>query len=198
MPGGAGATTGSLQTEWLASDNRGNEVPGVGRVGVGHPCHGLLVGPHVRSHDIGIRADERNHLHGEAASESFEFACGHAARIAGDAALATTEGQVHQRAFPSHPHGEGGDFSEIYGWVVTQAALDRSAREVVLYAVAEEYLGAAVIAVDRHGDGDPAFGPLAAFAQIRREIEKPGDLVELFRGHGKHRIPQKIITHGLS
>ena len=79
--------------------------------------------------------------------------------------------------------------------MVTQAALDRAAGEVVLDAVAEEDLGAAVIAADRHGDGDPAFRPLAALAQIVVEIEEIGDLVELFGRHGKHRVFQKIVAH---
>lgn len=198
MTGGAGATTRTLQAERFASDDRGNEVAGVSRVGIGHPRHGLLVSSHVRCHDVGIGADEWNHLHGKSAGEPFEFACGHAARIASDAAFAATERQVHQRAFPGHPHGEGGDFSEIHGRVVTQAALDWTARQVVLDPVAEEHFSAAIIAVDRHGDSDPAFRPFAAFTQILGKIEKLGDLVKLFRCHRKHRIPQKIITHGMN
>ena len=166
MAGGAGAAGRTLEIERLAGDDGRHEMAHVGGVGVCHPGHDLFVRAHVRRHHVGFRADERDHLHREAAGEAFEFAGGHGARITGDAALATAEGQVHQRAFPRHPHGEGGDFAEIDGRVVAQSALGGAAGEVVLHAVAEKNLGRAVIAADRHGHGDESLRPLAAFAQV--------------------------------
>lgn len=135
------APGGTLQGERLAGDDGWHEVTGVGRVGIGDPCHGLLVGAHVGGHHIDFRADEWDHLHGETSGEAFEFAGGHAAWIATDATFSAAVGEVHERAFPVHPHCERGDFAEIDAGVVSQSALDRPACEVVLHPVAEEDAG---------------------------------------------------------
>ncbi len=165
MAGGAGASAGALEVERLAGDDGGNEVAGMGGIGIRHPGHGLLVGAHVRGHNIDFRADEGDHLHRETAGKALQLAGRHAARVAGDAAFSSTEGQVHERAFPGHPHGERGDFPDVHRGMVAESALGGAAGEVVLHAMAEKYLRAAIVAQNGHGDGDEPFGPFAALAQ---------------------------------
>jgi hypothetical protein len=198
VAGGLGASGGALHADGLAGDDRRHQVTGMGGVGIGDPRHGLFVGAHVRGHDIDFGADEGQDFHGEAAGESLEFAPAHVARIAGDAALTTAVGEVHERAFPVHPQGKCGDFAEIDGGMVAQAAFDGAAGEVVLDAVAVEDLCGAVIALDGHGDADEALGPFAAFAQVGGECEKFRDEIELFRRHGENGVGKEFLLHDLS
>ena len=50
--------------------------------------------------------------------------------------------------------------------MIAQTTLDRPAGELVLDAMAEKHLGAAIIPTDRNGHRDQAFRPFAALAQI--------------------------------
>ena len=67
------------------------------------------------------------------ASSSFELI---ERRIAGHAALRAAERDVDEGALPGHPHRQRADVVEVGLRVVSQAALGRSARDVVLDAVA--------------------------------------------------------------
>src|SRR5580658_1518768 len=80
-PGGFLASERAADADRLASDDAGNGVANLMRVGVHDPRHGLLVGAHVGRHDIGLRSDEGDHLTGVAAGDAFEFPGGTFARI---------------------------------------------------------------------------------------------------------------------
>ena len=54
----------------------------------------------------------------------------------GDAALRAAERHVDERALPGHPHGQRADVVEVGARVEAQAALGRTAGDVVLDAVA--------------------------------------------------------------
>ena len=196
VAGGLGAAGGTLEDERLAGDDARHQPAGVGRVGVHHPRHGLLVGPHVGRHHIDVRADEGDHFHRVAAGHPFQLAGAHRPRVAGDAALAAAIREVHQRALPVHPHRQRGDLAEIDARVVAQAAFHRAAGQVMLDAVAEIDLGRAVVVADRDGDGDQALGPFAALAEGLVEAEEIRHAIELGGGHGKDRVSQEFIAHG--
>ncbi len=163
MASGAGPTLGALKAKGFSSDYGWNEMSRMSGIGIGDPCHCLLVGAHVRSHHIDLRSDKRNHLHGEAAGHPFEFTSGHFHRLAADAALPAAEGEAEEGAFPVHPHCEGRDFADIDFRMIAQATLHRPAGKMMLNTVSEKHLGAAVIAPDRDGNGDDTLWPFAAF-----------------------------------
>lgn len=79
--------------------------------------------------------------------------------------------------------------------MVAESAFGGAAGEVVLHAMAEENLGAAIIPADGDGHGDEALGPLAAFAEILAQIEEIRDLIKLLRRHGEDRILQQRWFH---
>ena len=68
-----------------------------------------------------------------------------------------------------------------------RAALGRPEREVVLHPVALEHRGAAVVAVDRAGDGDGALRIEQAVAFVGTDLQVVGDAIELRAGHVEHR-----------
>ena len=82
-------------------------------VGVHDPGHDLFVGVDVGSGNIFFGANEIEQFGRVAAGHALQFAHGHRVRIADDAALGTAEGDVHDRALPGHPTGEGADFIEV-------------------------------------------------------------------------------------
>src|SRR5579864_1148274 len=148
--GGLTATTRPADVQRLAGDDRGYGLAHVHGVGVHHPCHGLLVGAHVRRGNIFFRANEFDQLGGVAASDLFEFSLGEFARIADDAAFGATERNVDDSTLPGHPTGEGADFVEIHVRRIADAALGRAAGDGMLHAKAGEDLNAAVV----HANGD--------------------------------------------
>lgn len=124
MAGGLGAPFTALEDDGLAGDDLGDEAAFAGGIGVENPGHVLGGGADIRGHDIDLGSDEGGDFLSEAAGESFLFAHAHFAGIAGDAAFATAIGETHEGAFPVHPHGEGGDFSDFDRGVEAEAAFD--------------------------------------------------------------------------
>ena len=120
----------------------------------------------------------------------------HGSGVAGNAAFGATEGEVHQRAFPAHPHGEGGDFAEFDVWGVADAAFTWAKGQVVLDTVAGERVDFAVVHPDGEGDGDHPFWPFGAFAEFLGEVEDIGGEIELAGRHGEHGILEEVF-HGV-
>ena len=81
-------------------------------ISIHHPSHHLLIRADVRRRNIDVGSDKRGDLLHVAPRETLEFGERHIASIHDDATLGATEGQADQRAFPAHPHGQGGYFAE--------------------------------------------------------------------------------------
>src|SRR5262245_23177638 len=140
------------QLDRLAGDNLRTRVPDLHRVRVHDPGHGLLVGPHVRGHDVHPRADDRQDFLGVPAGQAFQFPLAHLGRVAGDPALGPGERQVHDADLPGHPHGQGRDLAKVPLRGVAQTPLRCSARDRVLDPVAAERCDLAAVQADRDGD----------------------------------------------
>ena len=115
-------------------------------------------------------------------------------RIAGHAALRATERHLHEGALPGHPHGQGAHVIEISLRVVSQAALRRPTRIVVLDAVAGEHLDRATVEADRevHRQLALARGQDAAHAGLDGEVV--GGAMEL--GQGGRKCPGTLSGRG--
>src|SRR5437763_1520422 len=69
---------------------------------------------------------------------ALQFAAGHFARIANDAALRTAERDIHHRAFPGHPGGKRAHFVNAYIRRESNPALPGSAHGRMQHAIAGE------------------------------------------------------------
>jgi hypothetical protein len=123
----------------LARDDAGHALALGHRVGVHHPRHRLLVGPHVRRGNVEVGADHQDDLGGVAAGEVLALLKRELPRVAAHPALGTAVRQTHQRALPGHQHGQGGDFAQAHLGVVAEATLRRSKDRIMVYAVTCEY-----------------------------------------------------------
>ena len=136
--GGFVAAQRSAQADRLAGDDAGNGVALGHAVGVHDPGHGLRIGVDIGRGNVLLRADERKDRAGVAARHPLKFALRHVFRIAGDAALAAAERDVHDRALPGHPGGQRLHFVERDLRMEANAALCRAARRAVLHAIGFE------------------------------------------------------------
>src|ERR1700678_225664 len=99
-------------------------------------------------------------------------------RIANHAALRAAERNIHDRALPCHPTGEGAYFVQRDVRCIADTAFGRTARNRMLYAEASEDLEMPVIHLHRNVDREFAVGitqhPPQAVIQIellRSQIE---------------------------
>src|SRR2546430_17690926 len=83
-----------------------------------------------------------------APSQPLQFVPRKFSRIAGDAALGAAVRQPGERAFPAHPHRQRRYLSQFHVRMITQAALGRSERLMMLHAVTSEDLRRPIIAMN--------------------------------------------------
>ena len=157
-------------------------------IGVHEPGHDLRIGPHVGPHDVGARANERDHFLHVAAGKCFQFTAGQFVRVDGHPAFRSAVGQADQGTFPTHPNGEGRRFAERKIRRETRAAFGRSDAQVMLDAVALVNLDPAVIVLDGQRHGDRALGLDQALTVLLRDFEVIGQHLELLHGHAEDRI----------
>ena len=188
VAGGLGAALGALEFDGLPSDDLGDETAFPGGVGVENPGHVLGGGANVGGHDIDLRPDKGGHFLGEAPGQAFLLPHAHGAGVTGDAAFSSAVGKSHEGTFPVHPHRESSDLANVDIGVETKAPLHGATGEVVLNAVAEEDLGAAIVHGDGQGDGNEALGPFATLADSGIEFEKIGDAIELLGSHAEDGV----------
>ena len=186
-PGRLAPAQGAAGGDRLAGDDLGHRAPLVHRIRVHEPGHDLLVGAHVGRHHVGVGADEGDHLLHVAARQVLQFMARQRVGIDGDAALRTAIGQAGQRAFPAHPDRQRGDLADVEIGRIARAALGGAECQVVLHAVAVEDPGAAVLHVDRAGDGDGTLGKQQAVPLVERDFQVVGDHLELLAGHVEYR-----------
>ena len=179
----------------LAGDDLRHGHALIHRIGVHEPGHHLLVGAHVRRHDVRPRPDEGNHLLHVAAAEVLELLGLERARIDRDAALAAAEGKIGERAFPAHPDGERGDLADVDIGRETRAALGGTERQMMLDPVSDKDLRPIVLHADRTGDDDRALGIEQPVAFVLGDAQMVGDDRELVAGHFEHRAGKEAAVH---
>ena len=141
LAGGVGATDRAADRDRLAGDDAGDGVAAMHRDRVHDPGHRLGVGADVRRRDVaspGPMIGSSSVANRRVNASSSRHA--HRAGIAGHAALGPAERHVDQGALPGHPHRQGADVVDVGVRVEADPALGRSARHVVLDAVALEHL----------------------------------------------------------
>src|SRR4029077_18008701 len=85
---------------------------------------------------------------------ALEFAAGHFAGIADDAALGAAEGDVYDSAFPGHPGGEGANFIDGDVRGKADAALTWAPNRGMEHPVTGENLELTVVHANRNVKGD--------------------------------------------
>ena len=81
-----------------------------------------------------------------------QFGPRHLLGVAGDSPFGSAIGDIHQRTFPGHPHGEGGCLIQGDIRMVANASFGRTAGGVVVYTITCKDLNAAVIHPHRAGN----------------------------------------------
>ncbi len=89
-----------------------------------------------------------------AARHLFELALGEGAGIDNHAALGAAVGEIHERALPRHPHGQGAALVQGHTGVIADAAFGGALRHVVLDAKAGEDALVAVVHHHREVDNE--------------------------------------------
>ena len=97
-PGRLGPEDTAAHGERLAGDDLRHGVADLHRVGVHHPGHRLLVGGHVGSGDVALRADDRQELGGEPPRQALELSAGEVPRVAAHSALRAAVREAQERA----------------------------------------------------------------------------------------------------
>ena len=186
--GGFPASQGPAQHDRLAGDDARHRVARLLAVRIHDPGHDLLVGAHVGGGDVLIRSDDVDDFRRKAAGEALKLAAGQVGRVDPDAALGAAEGQVDQRAFPGHPHGQGGDLPQVHVLVVTDAALGRTHGEQVLHPVTEDVLHEMVFV--------PAKGERHDMGPLGKEQPFPDVLVQSHDLRGLQKLLLCQFEHG--
>ena len=156
------------------------------RVSVHEPRHHLLVGAHIRRHDIGMRSDERNHLLHVTTRQNLQLPQRQGGGVDRDPTFGAAVGQPRQGTFPAHPDRQRRHLADIDGEGEPCAALRRSERQVMLNAIALKHLRGSVVEVDRTGHGDCALRVQQPIPLILRHADMVGDHLELLPRHVEH------------
>src|ERR1035441_1962552 len=156
--GGFVAAQRAAEADRFAGHHAVHRVALVHAVGVHDPRHDLRRGIDVGRRDVLFRTDERQDGRRISPGHAFQFTHRHFFRVAGHAALAAAEGNIHHGALPRHPRGQRFHLIHGYVGVVAYAALGRTARGAVLHTVAFEANGFAGVHPDGDAHAEDAFG----------------------------------------
>ena len=148
------------------------------RVGVHHPGHRLRIRIHVGRGDVAVRPEDVADLLREAPGQALLLADAHRSRVALDAALRASERDVHEGRLPRHERRKRADLVDIGIGVVADAALVRTARGVVLDAIAGEDVEPAVVHSNGDLNSDLAVCRAEDFPHLVREPDVVGRAVE--------------------
>ncbi|MOA01769.1 hypothetical protein D3C78_1211910 [compost metagenome] len=182
------ATAGSFHTaqataqgDRLAGDHAGGGGAFVHGIRVHHPGHGLGVGVHVRGGNVFRRPDDHADFGRVAARHALEFGLRQVARINTDTALGAAIRQVHRGVLDRHPGRQRHHFGQGHILVETHAAFARTARHVVLHAIALEVGDRAIVQFDRHVDDQRALRALQRLDPPAQRAKVRGDPVDLLQ-----------------
>src|ERR1039458_8861293 len=118
---------------------------------VEYPEHVLGPGHDIRRRHIGKRTDVLCHLTHPATANLLLLTQTEVVRIANDSPLCSSQGNIHHRALPRHPHRQRPDRVNRLLRMETDTTLPRPTRVVVLHAETAENFHRAV--VHSHRDG---------------------------------------------
>src|SRR5262245_37413234 len=149
-------------------------MPDCHRVGVHDPCHRLRIGVHVGRCDITIGTDHQKDLGGIAPCEPLQFTLRHCCRVAHDATLSTTVGDVGGSTFPCHERSECLHLVQRDVGVIAYSAFGWSASDVVLNPVAIEDSDRAIVHTDRQRNDELPFHVRHDFTQVKRQFQNVG------------------------
>ena len=149
------------------------------RVGIHHPGHRLRIGIDVRRRNILLGPDQRQNFRRIAPRHPLELWLAHPLRIANHAALAAAKGNVRSRRLPRHPHRQRLHFIRRNSRMVAKTALRRSARHVVLHAIAGKNLHLPVIHLRGDGNFQHALGRAQDLPQSRIQLQVLSGKIEL-------------------
>ena len=128
-----------------------------------------------------IRSDDDADFARVAARQALQFATRQRARIDTDTALRAAVRHVHSRVLHRHPRRQRHHFRQRHVLVITHAAFTRTARHVVLHAIAFEVRDRAVIEFDRAIDDQNALRALQGFDPAGQRAEIRRDAVDLLQ-----------------
>src|SRR5579859_5480227 len=143
------------------------------------PGHGLAVGVYVGRGDVAVVADEDRDLGGEPPRHVLQLVQAQLPRIDDDSALGAAERDVDDRALPRHPHRERLHLVQGDVGVIADAALGRTAVDVVLHSIAREHPDAVVVHAHRERAGELALDLAQHLAEPGLELDDLRGLVEL-------------------
>ena len=178
-PGGVAAAGRAADEKRLARHDTGHRTALGHRVRVHDPGHDLLVGAHVGSRDVQIRADHQHDLGGVAPGHVLELLPAHRARVAGHPALRAAIGQLHQGALPAHEHRERRHLRKRDARVVADAALGGAEDRAVMDPVAQKDLGPPVVHSRGHADDQRPSRIAQPLVNVGIERQPLGDRVQL-------------------
>ena len=100
-----------------------------------------------------------------------------------DATFRAAVGQTHEGAFPTHPHGQRSDFADGDVLMEANTSFRWTGGEIVLHAISFEHRDAAIVPPNGQGNGNGAARVFGAVANLFRETDGVGGLVELTARH---------------
>ena len=147
------------------------------------PCHDLLIGVDIGGGNITVVSDEGRNFRREAAGEVFELAQRQFGGVYNHPPLGAAKGNVYDRAFPCHPHGESADFIERNVLMITDAAFAGSARDIVLDAIARKGFYRPVIHTDGKVSSKFALRGAEDATEVLFQSHKLGSEIKLLLGN---------------
>nr|WP_222708450.1 hypothetical protein [Alkalisalibacterium limincola] len=145
---------------------------------VGHPGHHPGIGVHVRRGDVPARAHEaveRLHI---GAREALELGPAEVVGIDANRALASTKGDIDQRALAGHPECERHDLAQGSGRMEPDAALGRPQCIVVAATPRLEALQPAIVAAHLQADRQRFLGIMQVCEHLGVDVDAPGRVAQ--------------------
>jgi hypothetical protein len=146
---------------------------------IGHPSHNLWSGIDVGCRDVHFQSDDAPNLADVGAAQALEFTLGHLLRIANNAALSTSQGDINDCALPGHPGRKGTHRVDGLVWMEAKSTLCRTARVVVLNTKTTVNLCSPIVHLNRQRDMQFAQRPTQEFMYRGVQLEKCGRLIKL-------------------
>jgi len=143
----------------------------------------LRIGHDIGGGNVPDGTDVLSHGPDPAPAEAFLLPRAEVVRVADDAPFSASERNVHNGAFPGHPHGERADRVDRLLGVETDAALAGTAGVIVLAAEAAEDADASVIHANRYAEMVFPQGLAQKVPGGLVKLKEIGHSVELFLGH---------------
>ncbi len=150
------------------------------------------------SHDIGRRhIGKRTHIAGNlaypAAADPFLFLLRQMMGITHNPAFAAAQRNVHNSAFPGHPHGKRLDGVVCFLRVETNSAFIGTPRIVMLHSGSAEHLNRTIVHAHRYAEIVLSHRVAQQFAGCSIQTQLFGYGVKLFLG--KFKGIKRLVTH---